>query len=258
MTEIGSQEIFMRSTVIALALAATFSSNAFAEEHGADDSLLYMMTIASDYRFRGISQTRLDPALQGSVDYNNHATGLYVGTWLLTIKWIKDMGGNANVEWDIYGGKKGEIVKDVSYDVGMLSYIYLPNDMGNIPGFSNTNANIYGQLGYGPAYVKYTHAVAHALGLQDSKNSSYLDVGANIDVESGLILNLHAGHQTIKNNSASSYSDWKVGMTKNFSRGLLASLAVYGTNTDSYRGPAPVMKNLGKPSLVLSVTKMFM
>lgn len=249
----------MRSIFLIAALATISSANAFAENQGSDNSLCFMATAASDYRFRGISQTRLEPALQGGADYANRPTGLYAGTWLSTIKWIKDMGGNANVEWDVYGGKKGEITKDVSYDVGVLSYIYPSNDMGNMMGMANANTTeIYGQIGYGPAYVKYSHAVTNAFGFADSKNSGYLDVGANIDVESGLVLNLHAGHQTIKNNSAASYSDWKVGVTQNFSHDISTSLAVYGTNSESYMGPGPDMKNLGKSGLVLSITKMFM
>lgn len=248
-----------RTTSLLAVLFAACSVNAFAEDLGSDNFLCFMATAASDYRFRGISQTRLEPVLQAGADYANRPTGLYAGTWLSSIKWIKDMDGNANVEWDVYGGKKGEIAENVTYDVGVLSYIYPSNEMGSMTGMANANTTeVYGQVGFGPAYVKYSHALTNAFGFADSKNSGYLDVGANIDVKSGLVLNLHAGHQTIKNNSAASYSDWRVGLTQNFSHNLSASLAVYGANTDSYRGPAPDMKNLGKGSLVLSITKMFM
>jgi uncharacterized protein (TIGR02001 family) len=62
------------------------------------------------YRYRGISQTRLKPALQGGVDYT--AGSFYVGAWVSTIQWIKDGGGKADVEIDIYGGYKFELAKD--------------------------------------------------------------------------------------------------------------------------------------------------
>ena len=45
----------------------------------------------TDYRFRGISQTHGEPALQGGVDYA-HKSGLYVGNW------------NSNVEARMYSG----------------------------------------------------------------------------------------------------------------------------------------------------------
>jgi uncharacterized protein (TIGR02001 family) len=93
-------------------------------------------------------------------------------------------------------------------------------------------------------------------GFADSKNSGYLDIGANFDVENGFTINLHAGHQTVKNSSAFSYTDWKVGVTKDFGV-LTGALAVIGTNTSNYVGPAPDSKNLGKTALVLSISKTF-
>ena len=221
-----------------------------AEDKKPDDEVTFNATLTSDYRYRGLSQTRLQPALQGGADYVNNPTGLYAGTWLSTIKWIKDAGGDANVEWDLYAGKRGEIVKDVSYDVGGLYYFYPSNGLA-------VNANtfeLYGQAGYGPAYAKYSVSTTNLFGTADSKHSGYLDLGANVDLGSGYTLNLHAGHQTVKNNSIYSYSDYKVGVTKDLGVCSVA-LALVGTNTDVYVTPAG--KNTGKTSAVLSITKNF-
>jgi uncharacterized protein (TIGR02001 family) len=217
-----------------------------------DNVLTFNASLVSDYRFRGISQTRLEPALQGGADYSNNPTGIYVGTWLSTLKWIKDSGGSGNIEWDIYAGKKGNFTQDLSYDFGVLTYVYPSNDLH--PNADTTE--IYGQLGYGPAYIKYSQALTNLFGFANSKNSGYLDIGANIDVTNGYTVNLHAGHQTVKNNSASSYNDWKLGLTKDFGF-LSGSVAVIGTDTNSYVGPSPDRKNLGKTSLVVSATKTF-
>src|SRR5437763_7407115 len=89
-----------------------------------DNEVSYNAALTSDYRYRGISQSRLDPALQGGADYTNNPTGLYAGTWLSTIKWIKDAGGDDNVEWDIYGGKRGKMSDDSTYDGGGLYSFY--------------------------------------------------------------------------------------------------------------------------------------
>ena len=156
------------------------------------------------------------------------------------------------MEWDIYGGKRGEIVKDVSYDVGVLTYVYPSNGL-------HLNANtteVYGQLGYEPPYLKYSHAVTNLFRFANSKNSGYLDVGANIDAINGYTVNLHAGHQAVKNNTQFSYSDWKVGVTKDFGVITLAAAAI-GTNTNNYVGPAPSLKNLGKSAFVLTLSKTF-
>ena len=217
-----------------------------------DNEFSFNASLVTDYRYRGISQTRLQPALQGGADYTHNPTGFYAGTWLSTIKWTKDAGGSGDIEWDLYGGKRGEIVKDVSYDVGVLAYVYPSNGL-------NPDANtteIYGQVGFGPAYLKYSHSVTNLFGFSNSKNSGYLDLGANIDVPAGVTLNLHVGHQNVKNNSNFSYTDWKVGVTKDFGV-VTGALAVIGTNTDNYVGPAPDLKNLGKTALVLSISKTF-
>ncbi len=241
----------MKKKILAATLSAAFAAGlAQAEDAKPEHEIGFNASVISDYRYRGISQTRLKPALQGGADYTHNPSGFYVGTWLSTIKWIKDAGGDANIEWDVYGGKRGEIGAGVSYDVGVLGYIYPDNRL-----HPNTNtAEVYGQLGFGPAYVKYSHSVTNLFGFVDSKRSGYLDVGANLDVGSGFTINLHAGHQKVKSNSAFSYTDWKVGVSKDFGV-VTGSLAVIGTDTDNYVGPNG--KNLGKNALVVSVAKTF-
>jgi uncharacterized protein (TIGR02001 family) len=244
----------MNKITLAAALSLAFFANvAHADDAPKpDDEVSFNAALTSDYRYRGISQSRLDPALQGGADYVNNPTGLYAGTWMSSIKWIDDEGGSDGVEWDLYAGKRGDITKDLSYDVGVLSYVYPSN---GLPTSANTT-EIYGQLSYGPAYVKYSDSLTNLFGFADSKNSGYLDVGANVDISNGFTLNLHAGHQTVANNSSFSYSDWKLGVTKDFGVVSLAVAAV-GTNTSNYVGPGPSFQNLGKTSLVVSVSKVF-
>jgi len=243
----------MKKLILATAtVSAFFAGNAFGDEAKPDNDVSFNASIVSDYRYRGISQSRLEPALQGGADYVNNPTGLYAGTWLSTIKWIDDAGGSGDVEWDIYAGKRGVITKEVSYDVGVLSYVYPSN--GLHPGADTTE--IYGQLGYGPVYAKYSYAVTNLFGIADSKGSGYIDIGGNFDVSNGYTINAHVGHQTVANSSSFSYTDWKLGVTKDFGV-VTGALAVIGTNTSSYVGPAPDLQDKGKTSLVLSVSKTF-
>ena len=242
----------MKKLILAAAVAAAFTGSiAQAEDKKPDHEVSFNASVVSDYRYRGISQTRLKPALQGGADYVNNPSGFYAGTWLSTIKWIKDVpGGDSSIEWDIYGGKRGEIVEGVSYDVGFLRYQYPSNNLNP----SANTSEIYGQVGYGPAYIKYSHSLTNLFGFVDSKRSGYLDIGANVELGEGLVLNLHAGHQKVKNNSPFSYTDWKVGVTKDFGI-VIGALAVIGTNNDNYVGPNG--KNLGNNRLVATVSKTF-
>jgi uncharacterized protein (TIGR02001 family) len=220
------------------------------QEQKPEHEVSFNAAVTSDYRYRGLSQSRLDPAVQGGVDYVHNPTGLYVGTWLSSIKWTKDAGGSGNVEWDIYGGKRGNLSADITYDVGGLYYFYPDNGL-------HPNANtfeLYGQLGYGPAYVKYSHSLTNLFGTADSKGSGYLDIGANVDVGGGFVLNLHAGHQEVRHNSAASYTDYKIGVTKDLGVCSVA-LAYVKANTSAYLSPS--RENLGKSAALLSVSKTF-
>ena len=254
----------MKKLVIASAILAAltghlaYAEDAKPEEKKPDNEISYNAALSSDYRFRGISQSRLQPALSGGADYVNNPTGFYLGTWLSTIKWTKDLGGDGNVEIDVYGGKKGEILPDVSYDIGVLTYYYPSNHLHP----SANTTEIYGQLGYGPAYIKYSSTVTNAFGARDSHNSGYLDIGANIDVPAGFTVNLHAGHQTVKNNSFYSYTDYKIGVTKDFgfltgALALIGSDAKHGATLADTAYPTPSNKNNGKTALVVSISKTF-
>jgi uncharacterized protein (TIGR02001 family) len=244
----------MNKTLIAVAAALGFTalpSVSFAEDAS---PLTANIGVFTDYRYRGISQTRLKPAIQGGVDYAAPA-GWYVGAWASNIKWIKDGGGDASVEIDFYGGYKGEIQKDFTYDIGFLTYQYPGHKLQTSP---NTN-EIYGALTFGPATVKYSHSISNLFGFSDSKGSGYLDLSATFEV-SGITVAPHVGFQTVKRTSDASYTDYSLTVSKDFS-GFVLSAALVGTDTKTVNGgPAyssPDGKNLGKAGLVLGVKKTF-
>ncbi|PWF46654.1 TorF family putative porin [Massilia glaciei] len=242
------------AAAVTLAMATLGAPAAHAQTEAAatpDNVISYNAAITSDYRYRGLSQSRLKPALQGGVDFVNSPTGLYVGAWASTIKWTNDFGGGGNVEIDVYAGKRGEIASGLTYDVGALAYWYPENDLNP----SANTVEVYGQVGYGPAYVKYSHSTTNLFGTADSKGSGYLDIGANIELMTGLTLNLHAGRQNVKNNDLYTYNDYKIGVTKDI-EGVMVSLAAVKTNSDAYLSPVNG-KNLGKSGVVLSISKSF-
>jgi uncharacterized protein (TIGR02001 family) len=235
-------------TLLVLALSAA-ALPAFADEPAPADPLSFNVGAVSEYRYRGISQTRLKPALQGGIDYAA-PNGFYVGTWASTIKWIKDAGGDAKVEVDLYGGYKTEVAKDLTLDVGLLQYYYASNKL-------NPSANtleIYGALTFGPVTAKYSHSTSNLFGFADSKGSGYFDVTATFDLGDGLSLAPHVGHQTVHHLSAASYTDYSLTLSKDFS-GLVLSGALIGTDAKGYLSPNG--KDLGKTTLVVGLKKTF-
>jgi uncharacterized protein (TIGR02001 family) len=248
----------MSKTVCIPALLAVLAVPLHAQEAPSAGSVTYNATLTSDYRYRGISQTRLQPAIQGGADWTHEPSGLYAGTWLSTIKWTKDAGGGGDVEWDLYAGKRGQLTADTSYDIGVLGYVYPANGLHRVPGFADANtAEVYGQLGVGPAYVKYSSALTNLFGFTDSRRSGYLDVGANVDLGNAFTLNLHTGRQDVRGHDAASYTDYKVGVTKDVGFASVTA-AVVGTNADemAYASPANG-KFLGRKALVVGAGKTF-
>ncbi|KNZ34062.1 MAG: hypothetical protein AD742_01090 [Methylibium sp. NZG] len=229
--------------------------------------LSFNVSVTSDYRYRGISQTRLKPAIQGGVDYALPA-GFYVGAWASTIKWIEDAGGDAKIEIDLYGGYKGEITKDLSFDVGLLQYIYpgAKTAAWNAAYKDPNTTEAYGALTYGPATVKASVALTDLFGNYDfaggnsSKGSVYLEASAGLDVGAGITLTPRLGYQKVRNIANASYTDFALTASKDFS-GFLVSAGIVGTDANkSFYVPgfaANSTKFLGKTGAVVSVKYSF-
>lgn len=217
-------------TLIALAIGSLTSvAQAQTAPAAPESTLAFNAGVVSDYRYRGISQSRLQPALQGGVDYTDKS-GFYVGAWGSTIKWIKDSGASeGSVEIDLYGGYKGA-VGDVAYDVGFLRYEYVGNKYKEVTGVNASTNEVYGALTYGLFTAKYSHAISDLFGNADSKNSYYLDLSANFDLGNGYTLTPHVGRQMVKNAPNLSYNDYAVTLGKDLGNGLSASLMLVDTN----------------------------
>jgi uncharacterized protein (TIGR02001 family) len=248
----------MKKLILASAISAAFVGG-FAqaqEATPAEHVLSFNVGATSDYRFRGISQSRRDPAVFGGVDYSNTPTGLYVGAWSSTIKWVKDSGGDANMEVDIYGGKRGA-AGAIAYDVGFIHYNYPGNKLGTVSGFVNANTTeAYAQIGYGIATLKYSYALTDFVGFVDSNGSNYIDLSINPEIADGYVLNLHVGKQQVKNFPAADYTDWKVGLTKDYSV-IVASVAVVGTDADKVAYDFGGKGYLGNTKFLATLTKNF-
>lgn len=216
-----------------------------------ESTLAFNVGAVTEYRYRGISQTRLKPALQGGIDYS-HASGLYVGFWGSTIKWIKDAGGDANAELDFYGGYKTTL-GDVGLDVGVLRYQYPSHKLVVSP--NTTELYLAGTVG--PVTLKYSNSTSNLFGFANSKRSGYLDLTANFDMGNGWTLTPHVGHQKVKNNGPASYTDYSLTVAKDLGSGLSASAMLVGTDADKAVYVAPSGKFLGKSALVLGIKYTF-
>jgi uncharacterized protein (TIGR02001 family) len=250
---VGSS-LFLASLLASALASAQTAAPAAPAAPEPDYTLSYNVGVVTDYRYRGISQSRLAPAAQAGVDFAAK-NGIYLGAWTSTIKWIKDAGGKDDFELDLYGGYKGEIAKDVSYDVGVLTYQYPGNNLA----VSANTTELYGALTYGVYTAKYSHSVSNLFGYAASKNSGYLEVAASYDVGHGVSLAPHIGHQKVAGagNGAASYTDYSFGATKDYGNGLAISATVLATNADKALYVTPAGKFTGKTGLSLGLKYSF-
>jgi uncharacterized protein (TIGR02001 family) len=216
------------------------------------------VTLASEYRYRGIAQTNSKPAIQGGFDYA-HESGFYIGNWNSNISWISDFnaGVSAPIEMDFYAGYKKEVSTGLTLDGGLLQYYYPTSAAVTATKNPNTLEG-YAGLTYEFVTLKYSYSFTNLFGWADSKGSQYIDLSANYDTGfEGIILNGHVGYQKVANNSIASYTDWKLGLTKDFGKGLAGSIAYIGTNADGAAYYNPALKNTGRGTAFISLTKTF-
>lgn len=154
-----------------LELAATAEQPDMAGGSGSFD-LSGDMTLLSDYRFRGVSRSDEDPALQASATLG-HRSGLYAGARGTTIEGfdsfrLRDPGfaDLGDAEFDLYAGYRTDLGGGFDLDAGLLYYLFAGGEA------ATDYAEPYATLSYliGPLYasagVKYAPA-QQAIGDED-------------------------------------------------------------------------------------------
>lgn len=243
------------------------------------------ITLVGDYRFRGVSQTYTQPAIQGGVDYTS-ATGAYAGAWGSNVSGNQFLNGGS-LELDLYGGYRWTI-GTVGLDLG-LQYYWYPRARYNIdPGDRYNTTEAYVGVRYDQFAAKYSHALTHLFGMKTrtiggycgigtdgtaatsdclgtgaSKGSGYLDLTATFDVVVGMSLGLHYGYQFVRSYAPLSYADYKIGLTRQFGAVTLGAAAV-GTDAEGrfYRytpttSGSRETEDVARLGVVLSASKAF-
>ncbi|WP_020400785.1 TorF family putative porin [Kordiimonas gwangyangensis] len=130
------------------AVAPTISTGASAQESTSPFSFSANAAIVTEYRFRGLSLSNHDPAIQGGFDVS-HESGFYIGTWGSSIESY----AGSEFEMDIYGGYATEI-EGLTFDVGLLAYTY--------PGSKGTYyLELYSSIGGTAGIVDWTLGAAY-------------------------------------------------------------------------------------------------
>jgi uncharacterized protein (TIGR02001 family) len=257
---------------VGILLASSLSAlSAYAQAPAAapatpEHTLVPKISIYSEYEYRGISQSSEKPALQFNLDYS-HSSGLYLGTFVSTIKWLKDykdvglVQDDSPVEIDLFGGFKKDF-GGVLFDVGYLRYEY-PGAKA-IPKFPKPTTNeIYVGAGFGPVSAKYSYSLGGTFGVPISKGSDFFEINLSQEVAPKITLIGNVGRQRYKGNFEGfdnkkeyTYTVWKLGANYDIGDGWTAGAYFKDTNAKS-RNYTYKDRDWSKGRLVAFVSKAF-
>ena len=128
--------------------------------------------LTTDYRFRGVSQTDKEMAVQGGVTVT-HESGLYVATWGSNLSGWGTFGGS-NMELDLVGGYSTEVMSGLKVDVGLTWYMY-PGGASDTD-FAEPYAKLSGDVGPASVLVGVAYAPKQqALGKVYASGADYAD-----------------------------------------------------------------------------------
>lgn len=239
---------FSAPSIVAVALLSA-AMPATAQEPGSKVTLNGGLTVVSDYRFRGISQTDRRFALQGSFTAA-HSSGFYGSLWGSSIDDYVYNG--ADQELDLIAGYRRSF-GGTTFDAGLV-YYYYPGSGGIDSDFFEPFVSVAHTLG--PATAKLTVNYApkqRALSIGSGKEDNlYLagDLSAAVP-GTPISFNAHLGHSfgpsylTIGDD----YADWSLGGSVAW-KNLSVGLSYVDTDGDFI---TPSGRNASKAGIVASV-----
>ena len=192
-------------------------------------------TYASDYLFRGISQTRSRMAYQGTSEAV-HSSGVYIGGFISNVNF---QGFDARQEIDLYGGYR-VTVAGFNLDFGGIGYLY--------PGYDRPPGGVSPVLDYAEVYARVNREIGPVtlLGGFNYSPNFFGRSGAGFYVEGGadwktgvwdLTLGGRLGYQWIQRNTVfgtPDYAWWSIAVSREFAvpniGTVIASIGYYDTS----------------------------
>ncbi|WP_310542712.1 TorF family putative porin [Phenylobacterium sp.] len=189
----------LKTMLLAAAATAAMGGSALA----ADDniSMAFNVGAATDYVFRGVSQTDEGGQIFGGADATLFGIG-YAGVWVSNV----DFNNGTDIEYDLYAGVK-PVLGPVNLDFGFFYYGYT-----NQPTGSNED------------YVEYKAAASTAVGpatvgalvfyspefFGKTGKATYYEVNGAIPVAEKVSVSGAIGHQEIE--GPADYNTWNLGV----------------------------------------------
>lgn len=212
--------------VLKLALCAATASLAMAAAGSvmAEESFGFNVGVASDYVFRGVSQTDENPQLSAGWDYGNGI--FYAGGWASNV----DFGDGTDAEIDLYAGVK-PTWGDVTFDFGAIYYGYV-----NAPGGADWNQLELKAAVSAPAGPFTVGAAAYYTpdytGV-DTDAGLYLEGNISVSPAEKWTIGAAYGSQMVDTPLGDyDYQTWNAGVSYAFTDNLSADLRYHDGNLD--------------------------
>ena len=223
------------------------------------------VAVVSDYRFRGISQTDRNVALQGSITVT-HESGFYASVWGSSVSSYVTATGNSNQELDLILGFK-KTFGGTTVDAGLLYYYYPKTGAGNTdfaePYLAVTQVigplSAKGTIAYAPEAAALALDQQSTFPRQQKRDNVYLALDLSASIPNTPIgFTGHLGHSIgpsflATTGRGNSYTDWGLGITATYKQ-LTLGVSYVDTNTNF---PTPSGKDAAKGGIVVGLTASF-
>ncbi|MFT4253904.1 MAG: TorF family putative porin [Caulobacter sp.] len=185
-------------------------------------SVTFNLGAASDYVFRGVSQTDEDPQVFGGADLA--AGRFYAGAWASNV----DFGDKTDAEIDLYAGYKPTL-GPATLDLGVIYYGYVGAPGG--ADYGNAEVKVaagvpVGKGGLGAA-VFYTPD-----GFGTAEEATYYEVNGAYPLAKAISVSAALGRQTYA--GPGDYTTWNLGGTWNFTDKLALDLRYHDTSEHDF------------------------
>ena len=248
---------FLTTCTALMALAAIAVPATAQTAPPADLTITGGATLVTDYRFRGLSQTNKDVAVQATATVQ-HKSGFYASFWGSSIDDYVANGSDA--ELDLIGGYR-KTVNGTTFDGGLLYYVY-PGNNGATTNFAEPYLSVSHTMGPVGAKIGGNFAWNQkALGLTGDKRGGaygYVELSAAVP-RTGLTVTGHLGRSFVKNyiTFGERYTDWSVTAAYTVKQ-LTFGISYVDTDKQLFSYPgATNNKNISKAGLVGSVAFAF-
>lgn len=226
-----------------LAGSALMAAPAFAQDETdppKDITISGNVVGTTDYRWRGLSYSGGDFAVQGQINVA-HSSGIYAGVWGSSLE-QDAFDTYGSTELDVYAGWSGEISSGLTADVGITWYTY-PNGTGPAPGnYFEPYASLSAGLGPVTAKVGVNYAWSQSSLADEDNLYLYTDLSTAIP-NTPVSLSAHLGYTdgVLSPNALTGVStdggfDYSVGATYNVTENLSVGVSYVGVDGASIDG----------------------